>query len=63
MHRWTVAEKTEVMRLRAAGLSWLEIHKRLGLPVSLRALRHAGYNYGVAKRPCYNPRRETAPEQ
>jgi hypothetical protein len=58
MHRWTAAEKTEVLRLRAAGLSWPEIHKRLGLPISLRALRHAGYNLGVAKRPRYNPRRK-----
>jgi hypothetical protein len=63
MHRWTAAEKAELLRLRAAGLSWPEIHKQLGLPVSVRALRHAGYNLGVAKRPRYNPRRGTAPEQ
>jgi hypothetical protein len=34
MHRWTAAEKAEVLRLRAAGLSWPEIHKRLSLQVS-----------------------------
>ena len=60
--RWTETEKVEVLRLRAAGLSWPEIHKRLGLPVSLHALRDAGYRWGVAKRPRYNPRnRRTAP--
>jgi len=62
MRRWTAAEKAEVLRLRAAGLGWPEIHRRLGLPVSLRALRTAGYRWGVAKRPQYNPRsRRTAP--
>ena len=62
MHIWTTTEKAEVLRLRAAGLSWPEIHKRLGLPVSLRALRIAGYRWGVAKRPQYKPRsRRTAP--
>ena len=62
MHIWTAAEKAEVLRLRAAGLSWREIHKRLGLPVSLHALRDAGYRSGVEKRPQYNTRgRRTAP--
>ena len=62
MHIWTTTEKAEVLRLRAAGLSWPEIHKRLGLPVSLPALRFAGYRWGVAKRPQYKPRsRRTAP--
>ena len=62
MRRWTAAEKAEVLRLRAAGLGWPEIHRRLGLPVSLRALRTAGYRSGVVKRPRYNPRgRRTAP--
>ena len=62
MHIWTATEKAEMLRLRVAGLSWPEIHKRLGLPVSLRALRTAGYRWGVAKRPQYNPRsRRTAP--
>jgi hypothetical protein len=51
MHRWTTEQKAEVLRLRAAGLCWPEIHKRLGLPVSLSALRHAGDKCGVAKRP------------
>ena len=62
MHILTTTEKAEVLRLRVAGLSWPEIHKRLGLPVSLRALRASGYRWGVAKRPRYNPRnRRTAP--
>ena len=60
-HRWTETEKAEVLRLRAAGLSWPEIHKRLGLPVSLHALRDAGYRWGVVKQPRYNPRSQTAP--
>jgi hypothetical protein len=55
MHRWTKTEKAKVLRLRAAGFSWLETHKRLGLQVSRRALRHKGYKLGVAKRPRYNP--------
>jgi hypothetical protein len=55
MHIWTTTEKAEVLRLRAAGLSWPEIHKRLGLPVSLSTLRAAGYRWGVAKRPQYKP--------
>jgi hypothetical protein len=46
MHIWTATKKAEVLRLRAAGLSWPEIHKRLGLQVSLRALRAAGYRWG-----------------
>ena len=47
MRRWTAAEKAEVLRLRAAGLGWL---------------RTAGYRWGVAKRPQYNPRsRRMAP--
>ena len=62
MHIWTTTEKAEVLRLWAAGLSWPEIQKRIGLPVSLPALRTAGYRWGVAKRPQYNPRsRRTAP--
>jgi hypothetical protein len=63
MHIWTTTEKAAVLRLRAAGLSWPEIHKRLGLAVSLRALRTAGYRWGVAKRPQYKPppSRSTAP--
>jgi hypothetical protein len=62
MHRWTAPEKAEVLRLRAAGLGWPEIHKRLGLSVSLRALRFAGYRWGAVRRPQYKPRsRRPAP--
>jgi hypothetical protein len=63
MHRWTMEQKAEVLHLRAAGLSWPEIHKQLGLPVSLRALRHRGYKSGVSKRPRYNPHAGRHPEQ
>jgi hypothetical protein len=63
MHRWSAEQKAEVLRLRATGLGWQEIHKQLGLPISLRALRHKGYKLGVAKRPRYNPRGRTPPEQ
>jgi hypothetical protein len=62
MHRWTMEQKAEVLRLRAAGVSWPEIHKRLGLPISLYTLRDTGYKWGVAKRRQYNPRRRTPPE-
>jgi hypothetical protein len=55
-------QKAEVLRLRSAGLSWPEVHKQLGLPISLYALRHAGYKWGVAKRRQYNPRRRAPPE-
>jgi hypothetical protein len=62
MHIWTTTSKAEVLCLRVAGLGWPAIHKRLGLPVSLHALRDAGYRSGVEKRPQYNTRgRRTAP--
>jgi hypothetical protein len=54
-HRWTDTEKAEVLRMRAAGLCWPEIHKRLGLPVSLRALRTAGYRWGVGETAAVQP--------